>query len=85
VVAGDSFFLSNLLIDSAGNRDFAHQTVNWLLDRTQLVPGLGPKPVREFRLAVTASQLRSLRWLLLGLLPGSVLFVGGLVWLRRRR
>ncbi len=45
VVVGDSLFLGNLQIDSAANRDFAAAAVNWLLERTQLLAGVGPRPM----------------------------------------
>lgn len=85
VVAGDSFFLSNQVIDGGANRDFAGYAVNWLLDRPTLLQGIGPRPVVEFRLIMTRQQQRNVRWLLLGALPGGVLLLGGLVWLRRRK
>ena len=85
VIVGDSIFLANRQIDSAANRDFAGFAINWLLDRTQLLGGLGPKPIAEFRLAMTRTQMRAAQWLLLGAMPGSALLVGWLVWLRRRR
>ncbi len=84
IVVGDSIFLANRQIESAANRDFAGYAANWLLDRTQLLQGLGPRPVTEFRLVMTKAQLKSVQWLLLGALPGVVLLLGGLVWLRRR-
>ena len=56
-----------------------------LLDRTQLLPGLGPQPMKEYRLIMTKTQLQQAEWILLGGLPGAVLLTGGLVWLRRRR
>jgi hypothetical protein len=85
VIVGDSIFLANRQIDSAANRDFAGFAINWLLDRTQLLEGLGPRPITEFRLAMTHTQMRAAQWLLLGAMPGSALVVGWLVWLRRRR
>lgn len=84
VVAGDSLFLNNTGIENAGDRDFAGYAVNWLLDRPMLLKGIGPSPVIEFRLAMTQTQLRKVRWLLLGALPGAVLVFGGLIWLLRR-
>jgi hypothetical protein len=45
---------------------------------------IGPKPIREYRLYLTPSQLKALRWSLLGLLPSAVLLVGFIVWFRRR-
>ena len=85
VVVGDSFFLGNRIIDAQANRDFAGYAINWLLDRPTLLQGLGPRPVTEFRLVMTRQQQRQVRWLLLGALPGGVLMLGGLVWLRRRK
>jgi hypothetical protein len=85
VVAGDSFFLGNRQIESGANRDFAGYAVNWLLDRTVLLNGIGPRPVTEFRLTMTQAQQINVRWLLLGALPGAILLFGWLVWLARRR
>ncbi|MGA2852891.1 MAG: GldG family protein [Verrucomicrobiota bacterium] len=85
IVAGDSFFLDNQMIESAANRDFAGYAVNWLLERTVLLDGIGPRPVTEFRLTMTRDQQKTVRWLLLGALPGGVLVFGWLVWLARRK
>lgn len=85
LVAGDSFFLANFPIAYGGNSDFASSAINWLLDRTSLVAGIGPRPVSEFRLVMTRLQQQEIRWMLLGALPGAVLLLGGLVWLARRK
>jgi hypothetical protein len=85
VVVGDSLFLDNQLMVAGANRDFAGYAVNWLLDRPTLLKGIGPRPVVEFRLIMTRQQQFQVRWLLLGALPGGVLALGGLVWLRRRK
>jgi len=85
IVVGDSFFLGNRQIESVANRDFAGYASNWLLDRTVLLEGIGPRPVTEFRLTMTRDQQRKVRWLLLGALPGGVLAFGCLVWLVRRK
>jgi len=85
VVVGDSLLLDNHYIDGGANRDFAGYAVNWLLDRPTLLKGIGPRPVVEFRLMMTRQQQQQVRWLLLGALPGGVLALGGLVWLRRRK
>ena len=85
IVVGDSFFLGNRQIESGANRDFAGYAVNWLLDRTVLLEGIGPRPVTEFRLTMTQAQQKKVRWLLLGALPGGVLAFGCLVWLARRK
>jgi ABC-type uncharacterized transport system involved in gliding motility auxiliary subunit len=85
VVAGDSLFLDNQLIGAAANRDFLNYAVNWLLDRQELLAGISPLPVTEYRLLLTQKQSEQLDWLLLGALPGAILLLGGIVWLVRRK
>jgi len=84
IVVGDSLFLANRQIESASNRDFGGYLINWLLDRPQLLHGLGPKPLAQYRLVMTNRQIRSTQVLLLAGMPGAVLVFGALVWLRRR-
>jgi len=85
VVAGDSDFLDDLVIDSVGNHTFAKLALSWLLQRPQvMLGGLGPRPIKEYKLYMTQAQTQALRWLFLGGLPGGALVLGGLVWLRRR-
>jgi hypothetical protein len=85
VVVGDSYFLANDNIDSEANRQFASQAINWLLARNELLSGLAPRPIQEYKLTMTVSQERAMRWLLLLVMPGTVLLLGFLVWVRRRR
>jgi ABC-type uncharacterized transport system involved in gliding motility auxiliary subunit len=84
IVAGDSLFLNNHMIVSVANQDFADCAINWLLDQTELMQGVGPRPMTEYRISMTRSQMQSVRWLLLAGMPGVILLLGGLVWLRRR-
>ncbi len=84
VVVGESIFLGNLAIDYDANRDFAHLAVSWLLDRSQLLGGIGPRPVREYRLSMTRGELLAAKWILMAVLPGGMLGLGLLIWLRRR-
>jgi len=84
VVVGDSVLWGNRLIDSAGNRDFAFLVVNWLLDRSELL-AIPARPIKEYKLVMTQSQLSAVRLALLAGMPGSVLLVGFLVWFRRRK
>jgi hypothetical protein len=85
VVAGDSVFLTNVGLRGLANRDFAEYALNWLLERTQLLGGLGPRSIVEYSVVMSQSQLLRVEWILLGAIPGGVLLLGGLVWLRRRR
>ncbi|MCW5558275.1 MAG: GldG family protein [Verrucomicrobiae bacterium] len=87
VVIGDSTMFANESLGkplpTANNRDFANLAISWLLDRPQSL-AIGPKPIREYRLHLTETQMRTLRWVLLGAMPGGVLLLGMVVWLRRR-
>lgn len=85
IVTGDSTFLGNVCIESLANRDFAGYAANWLLDRTEMLHGLGPQPIKEYQFLLTKAQLQSAEWILLGAMPGSALVLGGLVWLCRRK
>jgi len=83
VVVGDSLFLANGPIKLTANRDFAGYAVNWLVERAQLMEGVGPRAIAEYRIALTVAQMSTIQWLLLGALPGGILLFGGLVWWRR--
>ena len=85
VVVGDSLFLSNGYIENMAHRDFATYAVNWLLARNELLVGVAPRPIKEYKLTMSQSQRRTVSWILLGAMPGSVLFMGTLVWFRRRK
>ena len=64
MVIGDSTMFANESLgkpfETANNRDFANLAVGWLLDRPQS-PAIGPKPIREYRLHLTESQIKVLR------------------------
>jgi hypothetical protein len=85
LVVGDSLLLANGLIDRPAHRAFAGYAANWLLERLQLLQAIGPRPIGQYRIVMTQTQTQATRWLLLGGMPGTVLFLGALVWLRRRR
>jgi hypothetical protein len=85
VVAGDADFLDDRMIDGAANHTFASQTLDWLLQRPEALLGdIGPRLIKEYELFLTQAQTTQLRWLFLAAMPGAALFLGGLVWLRRR-
>lgn len=84
VVVGESMFLNNAQIDDAGNRDFATAAVNWLMEQNQMLNGVGPQLMTEYKLIMTRAQLTSIQWLFLAGMPFAILFIGLLVWLRRR-
>jgi len=85
LVVGDSIFLDNQMIGAAMNEDFADSAINWLLERTTFLEGVGPRRVAEYQLVMDRGQMRAVKGILLGAIPGGILLFGGLVWLRRRR
>jgi hypothetical protein len=86
-VVGDSTMFANETlgkpVQPAGNREFGGLVVSWLLDRPQSL-AIGPRPIREYRLSLTGRQQRVLRWTLIAAIPGAILLVGLVVWVRRR-
>lgn len=83
VAVGDSTFLANRLIQLAGNRHFAASTINWLLDRSHLLGGIQSAPIRTYQVSMSPFEKRMLLLLLLGVLPGTALALGFVVWWRR--
>ena len=84
VVAGEASMFSNALLNFEANRDFATLVVNWLLDRRQQLT-IGPRPMQEYQINLTRTQMHGAVWVLLGVLPGGCLLFGLLIWLRRRK
>jgi hypothetical protein len=84
IVAGDAVFLGKGLIRAEANREFAEQAARWLLDQSQYMAGIAPRKVVEYKVSLTHAQMTSIRWIFLGAMPGGILLLGGLVWLRRR-
>ncbi|MBX3744904.1 MAG: GldG family protein [Verrucomicrobiae bacterium] len=84
VVVGESSFLANQLIQFVGgNRHFATSAINWLLDRSHLLGGIQPAPIRTYQVVMTPAEQHMIRLLLLVALPGGALAFGFLVWWRR--
>ena len=84
VVLGDSKLWDNQFIDLDANHDFAAFTANWLVNQSVLLNGIPPRPIHTYKFTMTRTQLRSVQLVLLLGLPGAVLALGSLVWLRRR-
>lgn len=87
VVIGASYMFANNALEQpmnrAGNHEFAALCVSWLLDRPQSLV-IGPRPLREWKVNLTNSQWRVLKWTLYGGLPGAAVLAGFVVWLRGR-
>jgi len=82
VVVGTSRFVDNSNL-GGGNLDFFMNSVNWLLQREQLL-AVGPKVPEEFRLDMSPNQQRAVYALVIGGMPLAVVLIGIGVWLRRR-
>ncbi len=83
-VSGDATFLLNDGIEGFAHRDFAANVANWLVDQSVLLSGLTPRPLHNYQISMTRRQLLTADWILVAVLPGGVLFIGALVWWRRR-
>ena len=82
IVVANSDFLNNDQLTQA-NADFAMSSLNWLLSRDELI-GITPKLNQSFTLNLTDTQLSSLAWIVLGLIPGAIAAIGVAGWLKRR-
>jgi len=84
VVLGDSTIWANQFIDLAANREFAALAANWLVNQSVLLSDIPRRAIHTYKLTMTRAQLRSVQLILLAGIPGAVLLIGLLVWLRRR-
>ena len=83
VVVGTSRFVDNSSL-GGGNLDFFMNSLNWLLQREQLM-AVSPKVPDEFRLDMSPTQQRAVYALVVGGLPLLVAIIGIMVWLSRRK
>ena len=84
VVLGDSVLWGNNFIKNDANRAFAASTANWLVNQSVLLSGIPPRALKTYKITMTQNQMCSVQWALLAGMPGGVLFIGLLVWWRRR-
>ena len=83
IVVGTSRFVDNSSL-AAGNLDFFMNSLNWLLQREQLV-AVSPKTPEEFRLDMSPHQQLAVYLLVMGGMPLAVALIGIAVWLGRRK
>ena len=85
VVIGDSDFVSNgLLSDGPGNTTLALEAVHWAAGADARVSSVGARRQKVRRLAISAEQLKTVRIISLGLLPGLFGLIGMAVRFSRR-
>ncbi len=83
VAIGSSSFIVNRNIDGTGV-DFITSLLNWMTKK-ETVLGISPKIPQEYALNLSPMQMTSITWVALVIIPGVTLFIGILVWYRRRR
>jgi ABC-type uncharacterized transport system involved in gliding motility auxiliary subunit len=85
VVIGDSDFAgTQLLRANFGNSVLLSNSLNWLVDRQQLL-SIPPKKTEQVHLSLTGSEIRAVYLLALLFLPGLGVALGAVVYLKRRR
>jgi hypothetical protein len=84
VVIGDSIVWGNKGIEALANKEFAASAANWLVSQNILLAEIPPRAIRNYRVTMTRTQLRSVQAILLAGMPAAVLLIGVLVWARRR-
>jgi hypothetical protein len=83
VISNATFFQDKALTQDQQALDFMSGGVNWLLSREQLI-GIAPKIPKTLTFTLSDEALRSVRWIILVLLPLIPAVVGFAVWWRRR-
>lgn len=63
--------------------DFVSASVNWLMNREQLI-GIAPKMPQLLSFTLDSATLHNLNWIVLALMPLVPAIIGFLVWWRRR-
>ncbi len=83
VVSNATFVQNNALTQDQQGLDFISASANWLLNREQLI-GIAPKIPKTLTFTLNEDALRSLRWMVLVLMPLVFVVLGTAVWWKRR-
>jgi hypothetical protein len=83
VVSNATFVQNNALTQDQQALDFVSASANWLLSREQLI-GIAPKIPKTVTFSLNQDALRSLRWIILILMPLVFVVLGTAVWWKRR-
>ncbi|MFL6531649.1 MAG: GldG family protein [Chthoniobacterales bacterium] len=83
VVMNSTFAQDNALTQDQQGLDFVSASINWLLNREQLI-GIAPKVQKTLTFTLDDSALRSLRWIILVLMPLIPAVAGAAMWWQRR-
>jgi hypothetical protein len=83
LVSNATFVQDNALTQDQQGLDFISGCANWLLSREKLI-GIAPKTTKTLTFSLTEDSLRTVRWLILVLLPLFPAVIGSVVWWQRR-
>src|SRR5438552_429605 len=83
VVSNATFIQDNALTQDQQALDFISASANWLLSRELLI-GIAPKVPKTLTFSLNEDALRSLRWMILVLMPLVFVVLGTAVWWKRR-
>ncbi len=83
VVSNSTFVQDNALTQDQQALDFVSGSMNWLMSREQLI-GIAPKVPHPLTFSLDQNALRSLRWIILVLMPLTPALIGVIVWWKRR-
>lgn len=83
VVSNATFIQDNVLEQGQQALDFISGSINWLLNREQLI-GIAPKVPKALTFTLDENALRSVRWIVLVLIPLVFVVFGTAVWWQRR-
>jgi hypothetical protein len=83
LVSNATFIQDKALTQDQQSLDFISGSVNWLLSREQLI-GIAPKISQPLTFSLDENGLRSLRWMILVLMPLIPAVIGSVVWWQRR-
>ncbi|HJX97716.1 MAG TPA: GldG family protein [Chthoniobacterales bacterium] len=83
VVSNSTFVQDNALTQDQQALDFISGCANWLLSREQLI-GIAPKVPKTLTFSLSPEALKSLRWMVLVLIPLVFVVLGTAVWWKRR-
>lgn len=83
VISNDS------VLDPSGNTqksnaDFVMNSLNWLIDRSEMI-GISPRKPTAYSLSITPAQFGLLQTLAIIIMPVVALALGGFIWFLRRR
>ncbi|MDQ3626352.1 MAG: hypothetical protein M3372_04410, partial [Verrucomicrobiota bacterium] len=83
LVSNATFVQDNALTQDQQGLDFVSGSVNWLMNREQLI-GIAPKVPTTLTFSLDENAMRNLRWVVLFLMPLIPAIIGLAVWWRRR-